>query len=995
MFQVPWTHDDVFKLAKLHAPPLSPLFAALDGELEQPVVGEEEGFSTWAARGASGLKFVPVSLKALREVEELSHSLNTPEAPGDRLLIVFDFCPPPGTGPRHSVFECLWALLAQVMVKTRRGWTLDGGSRGLAEHVDSTGKHREWKRTDVFRLFIRSLMDALAFSEERSAILVLANLDDNVDAGGWRIEELRSGIDKAELKFAVVVIGQDAHSLDYLGRSSTNGVGTVSNPTELGVLSSSAAEDSPRVSEGSPESRVRRGSTAVTEAISTADAAIWDLVSVKPPFYDFVYRLRSQLRPLDRWLQRVVCRWQQTSASRPGVDIGEVTESILSESSMSHVLSTIFNSFNSSQKAIAAATVDLLQHGCRTLTVAEKKFLVRAAAFQGDGKPLALEAIESAFCGLVTSHRGKVAYAQPPVAAFLLSHQGQALDIVNSPQSANAILANTCIGFLSSPNNQRFLYLMASQEPGAYPDECSAAVDYAMRYWPEHARRAGREWGPDSAGFRGLLEKGGQMVGAWAMAYTVSVSDGHVGSEESKRDPCVALPILARHDLEGALEQTMKVFRGSDTLSRQQSRAIASAAGGGCLGALRLLTHLARLLPCVEDDAVLAAVECGVDEVLEDVVALLLDREGRRDLDDATVSWLARAASLGNGVAIKTLVQKVFQSSPLIIETMRQRLPSAGSLSGDAAVLDELLRLGIRLSETADQSSRLGMLEPIARYGSLRLVKPFLEGCGEVTAETRILFCQRALATATNYGRLDVGDEILEWASAAGLKVATVQLVRELLQSHSPRCVEMVASRLDRPAELLLTPESPEEFAALVLHMASLESSRHRMSLGVIKQLLGDPLTIGTDAFFRLLSNISAHAEEDSVGAVYDLGIRSGIDPRNHPHMASLVWFWCVFRETMMKASLKRGIIDPGMRHEAEKRTLLGRAAYNWQLGVVAALVEAKADVSDGGDAWTPLHCAYDNEPITKLLVDNGADVNSRDNAGLTALSFSAKWNHD
>ena len=84
-----------------------------------------------------------------------------------------------------------------------------------------------------------------------ASLSYLVNLDDKTEAGGWLVEELRSCIDKTELKFAVVVIGQDAPSLDFLGHSFTNGVGIESNPTGLEALSISAAEDSRRVSDDS------------------------------------------------------------------------------------------------------------------------------------------------------------------------------------------------------------------------------------------------------------------------------------------------------------------------------------------------------------------------------------------------------------------------------------------------------------------------------------------------------------------------------------------------------------------------------------------------------------------------------------------------------------------------------------------------------------------------------------------------------------------------
>ncbi|ETS03744.1 ankyrin [Trichoderma reesei RUT C-30] len=73
---------------------------------------------------------------------------------------------------------------------------------------------------------------------------------------------------------------------------------------------------------------------------------------------------------------------------------------------------------------------------------------------------------------------------------------------------------------------------------------------------------------------------------------------------------------------------------------------------------------------------------------------------------------------------------------------------------------------------------------------------------------------------------------------------------------------------------------------------------------------------------------------------------------------------------------------------------MLGYAAYHNQIGAVRALLAAGAKVNEGGDDWTPLHCAYDNTEITELLLASGADVNLRDVSNRSALYFASKWGH-
>ena len=72
-------------------------------------------------------------------------------------------------------------------------------------------------------------------------------------------------------------------------------------------------------------------------------------------------------------------------------------------------------------------------------------------------------------------------------------------------------------------------------------------------------------------------------------------------------------------------------------------------------------------------------------------------------------------------------------------------------------------------------------------------------------------------------------------------------------------------------------------------------------------------------------------------------------------------------------------------------------ACISGYYSIVELLIENGADVNvKDNHRWTPLHRAvlWEHIPIIKLLIIKGADVNAADNDGFTPLHIAAKWDH-
>ncbi|MEK7864011.1 MAG: ankyrin repeat domain-containing protein, partial [Chloroflexota bacterium] len=83
---------------------------------------------------------------------------------------------------------------------------------------------------------------------------------------------------------------------------------------------------------------------------------------------------------------------------------------------------------------------------------------------------------------------------------------------------------------------------------------------------------------------------------------------------------------------------------------------------------------------------------------------------------------------------------------------------------------------------------------------------------------------------------------------------------------------------------------------------------------------------------------------------------------------------------------------------DAAREHRLLRAARNGYMGDIRTLLDQGVDIEtrNPSDGWTPLFWAAvrDNAPAVKLLASRGANMETRDRRGLTALMHASRWGH-
>ncbi|KAL7815642.1 ankyrin repeat-containing domain protein [Trichoderma gracile] len=427
-------------------------------------------------------------------------------------------------------------------------------------------------------------------------------------------------------------------------------------------------------------------------------------------------------------------------------------------------------------------------------------------------------------------------------------------------------------------------------------------------------------WSPVRPDFQSLLADDMAVLNLWAVAKAM----------RQPAIPCVtarpqtALFILARHGLPQAVDVLPDAF--------------IAAASSGNLETIRVLAQQVELRRFDVDQAVLAAIESKVKEVLVEIGDI--------------AAYLARAASLDNVVAL----QLSKASFPLSLACYTEK----------PDILVAMLKHGLSPPQ-------------VCRYGGSALVKPLLEHFESKhprDAELLTSICRELLKKADEYGQSN-------------------SLI--LLNKHMLCLSDAFWSNMEN-ARLLMSPfKQPRIFEdGHALFKEAVFVLFAKAVFGIVQELLQPPITMGEDTFCSLLRTAILKFNEKLIRLICTVGSRSHID-MTYPAVRDTI-----LTEGFIQISIRSNFIvpllelklDPNLEVPSLGRSMLGYAAYHNRIDAVRALLAAGAKVDEGGDDWTPLHCAYDNTEITVLLLENGADVNLRDVSTRSALYFASKWGH-
>lgn len=935
-----------------HAVPQYPTDIDLTGE-----TGEE--WATWMRSEGTSFRF-PRGHPSAHDGTTKSAYCSIPKlSVGGGLGLSFNFSAREANYTSMNAF--LWTWLSQLLSWSKSRWISYQGSGGItpnmfSQHFDVVGKMYDLGDDDLLRICLCTLKDNIQADRQHPTLLVLNNVDASSDWQMSVVKKLHDTFRGSHLRLKVLITSREIYTIEQ----------------SLGLIVHRMFRH-PRKETASKPGKAQKLSMLQTRN-KTA-------LHIFRRHYPVVNRLRLTTTNVASLVQPPNPRELQES--------GVSTSSRLTQyykpnhHLTKQLLDRSLSNPSSVERPLEDLALTIILRCMRPLKKAEFESLLNMAMDPSSTTPdKASKKVEELYGGRFVITQGRVLPAKDMVREARQPQEDSADDQwYREETESHSDLANWCLRYLQLPGNRDIL--VGIRESDRMPCANHGLLWYAVDHWAEHARRSEGFWNADQPAFQSLLEDHMAVLNLWTVAKVL----------RQPAIPCVtarprtALSILAHHGLASAVDLVINLARGNDSFCDELADAFIAAASSGNRETIRVLTQQVELRRFDVDQAVLAAIESKDEEALVEVI----DYSSRLGLEFGdTAAYLARAASLDNVVALQVLHEKILKHKPLDEHSKTSFPLSLACYTQKPEILLALLKNGLG-PPPGDVKGWRQPMETVCCYGGSALVRPLLEHFeskhpGDTELMTSI--CREMLKKADDYGQCAVISSILDWASAHSLI---------LLNQHILCLSDAFWSNM-KNAKFLMSPfKQPKAFEeGDTLFKKAVFVFFAKAVFGIAQELLQPPMTMGEETFCSLLRTAILKCNEKLVCLICTVGSRSNID-MTHPAVRDTI-----LTEGLIQTSIKSNFIapllelklDPSLEVPSLGRSMLGYAAYHNQIGAVRALLAAGAKVNEGGDDWTPLHCAYDNTEITELLLASGADVNLRDVSNRSALYFASKWGH-
>ncbi|KAH0499664.1 hypothetical protein TgHK011_006841 [Trichoderma gracile] len=920
----------------------------------------EEEWATWMRSEGTSFRLTRVHPPGQDDTTK-SASCSIPKlSVGGGLGFRFDFSSRVANYTSMNAF--LWTWLSQLLSQFKSRWISYQGFGGIApnkfsQHFDVVGKMYDLGDDDLLRICVCTLKDNIQAQRQQPTLLILNNVDASC---GWQmsvVKKLNETFRGSHLRLKVLITSQRIDTIEQ----------------SLGLVPGRISHQFAKEARSKP---------CKAQKLSMLQTRNKTALHIFRRHYPVVQRLRSTTTNIASLLQ----------LSNPqGLQEFEVgTNSRLVQYTPKHYPTKILfdqtpSKSSSLERPLEDLALTIILRSMRPLKKAEFESLLNMAIDSSSTtSDKVFKEVEELYGGRFIITQGRVLLAKDMFRESRQSQENLAdTQWYQEETESHSYLADWCLRYLQLPENQDILRCLRQRDGMPWFDADHSLLWYAVDHWAEHARRSEGFWSPDRPDFQSLLADDMAVLNLWAVAKAM----------RQPAIPCVtarpqtALFILARHGLPQAVDVVANLARGNDTFDDELPDAFIAAVSSGNLETIRVLAQQVELRRFDVDQAVLAAIESKVKEVLVEVI----DHSCRLGLEIGDIAaYLARAASLDNVVALQVLQEKILQHKPLD-ELSKASFPlSLACYTEKPDILVAMLKHGLSPPQGDIKGWRQPM-ETVCRYGGSALVKPLLEHFeSKHPRDTELLtsICRELLKEADEYGQCAVISSILDWASANSLI---------LLNQHMLCLSDAFWSNMEN-ARLLMSPfKQPRIFEdGHALFKEAVFVLFAKAVFGIVQELLQPPITMGEDTFCSLLRTAILKFNEKLIRLICTVGSRSHID-MTYPAVRDTILtegFIQISIGSNFIAPLLELNLDPNLEVPSLGRSMLGYAAYHNRIDAVRALLAAGAKVDEGGDDWTPLHCAYDNTEITVLLLENGADVNLRDVSNRSALYFASKWGH-
>jgi len=663
--------------------------------------------------------------------------------------------------------------------------------------------------------------------------------------------------------------------------------------------------------------------------------------------------------------------------------------------------------------------------------------------------------IFSLYPGVFNLLGNEVHFGHPEFRRYLLSEDSLLpnLKAKNLPKR-HSLFARLCLEYLNSSYGMNWLEaaMVSSDDVGA-PESRMDFLSYAVQFWLKHASLACSEWSPEDSVAQKFLSNT-HLLDLWGRVYWHRTSSATRPSLE-RSGPLATLIEFAP---ESTLQATLKAHKGTDWIKGQYFNALLAAACVGKSDTVGLLLQDQSLDSEMFDLALQAALQskdettismitseapetypCSVAiptalrKALElgqkSVTNRLLPRISWETIDEDDKKIILTAAISGSNVELINGLLERFQGSQGqdISEAVLQAVRNGhAALSG--VLMAHLLKLakeeeghialpgastitvnGVENELTASDDS--GNLERSDELNTGKAQVPVESQHADITTDeqedTAVVVLEASskesvpsppagshcvevvLNYAIDHGQHNVLKALIEvLRNNHSSPTSTKSLLETAILQRRPRCLSTLLELYQD-----ISPQSKLDKNEL------LDLAASKGNVAAIHQLLQGLAVLDDENFPEVFQ--SAMRRSPAAPDVVQFLIERGrkfvtpdilIDQLNNMEPAIDNW----------STEIVKLLISEGA--QLDKRSILGvrtplyDATYHGRVEIVETLIKAGADVNifeDDDDGWWPVHAAYDNPRIMKLLLDNGANVNARTSDGDTALYLATKWGYE
>ncbi|OAP61842.1 hypothetical protein AYL99_04045 [Fonsecaea erecta] len=954
------------------APPQYPLEGSCRnlGRYEQ--ITTQKNFQDWKDLGGIQLLLLQLDSTdvAIHAAECLFHYMDDNKASnGTRATcLYFEFIS--SDSRRNSIESMLYACLAQTI---SRFDDIEVEGAGYKRMFRALEKFIWLNREDLLAMFVEILLDLGA--KEEGVVLVLDNLQDNITSCDWFLTKVNKLAEECEVMFKVLITSQKGAQPEQAAlwaRASLDGEASL-QPEH---------QDS-RKGMGRTESGIAPGKsiegTCKFTSTDNLDLDFLRLVQSTPMTErdcDQLFYLLQACKG-DKELRSMVINWHRTGDSvshlvTPALQVAQSTSI-----SPPVVFKLLLSSLPLATDRFLHDVLNLLLYSLRPLSVLELNDLVQCDEKQTES-PVLFETptfgfhprIQTTLGGLIKVHHNEVQFAHADLRRYLLSDESP---LTAPAWKSHQEIADFCLEYISARGRDAVTDKWPRRWSTIAVEWRHTFLDYAVKWWPSHARlsQAGEPYCTTQ-----LLDfLGDGPVVDWAKMHW-ELQNPFTRGSITKENPWA---IIGSYGLSEAMRQIINDPRPSMTLdSRVYHECIEATVGNSELEEVVGLINVPIGPSECLDDIILAAIRSDNQKVAMELVTVAL-RDCNEVRDPALI--LCRASSLGQTAIVQALlplaIERGLKNATVLGMTALQHACSRGNL--------ETAKVLVAYDDMTFKFEHKGKaLELACRFGHAEIID-LLTAAATFPPELASLF-DACVKLAIKFGQHRVLDHLLTAFKSVELEVGVLESwMIAIINAKHRKCWNV----LWKHVKDLVDPNDNWHFEVLRTAMRLAFSPAYSDLFKAEGTLAGGGFAtflefgLEQDCDLLAIEALVAAGGENCPAEEYSWALEDGV------HLAVRE-----NREDVVGLLIRAGA--PLDKTDSRGRTPLFLAVYNQRSGIARILIEAGAGLEEpDDDDWRPIHAAYDNVMITRLLIQKGADINAKTHSGWTCLYYAAKWDKE